>query len=409
MERFDKLFSLYHSLPLENNPHIYPYPYSPPFSTLRNSPFLPSYTFRDPQIRLHTRKFDGNDPTGLYSVDEYFDFYGTPPNKRRRLLDECREGQASQWLRWMRTKVLLTPKKIRVVASSSFPPWIELPGDITANILQRLGAEEVLRRAQAVCTTWWKVSKDPVLWRVIDFSNPRQGVFNDEYNAMCRCAVDRSQGQLVDITIQYFGDDALMDYIANRSPSLKRLKLGTCFFISGYCATTMAVKLRQLEEIHLTIRPWIGSNHIQAIGNSCPLLKSFSCNGFKCKFPKYVHIAHNERFRHAYALAISKSMPNLRHLQVFDHWMGNKGLELILNGCPHLESLDIRRCFHLDLQGDLGKRCREQIKYLKLPNDSVSDIPWPNCDGGDPFDTSAFSFEHYVYDYSTRYCYRRRL
>ena len=171
----------------------------------------------------------------------------------------------------------------------------------------------------------------------------------------------------------------------------------------------MIAKLRQLEELHLTTRPWIGSSHIIAIGNSCPLLKSFSCNGFKCKLLANEFIDHNEPFRHAYALAISQSMPNLRHLQVFAHWMGNKGLELILNGCPHLESLDVRRCFDLDLEGDLGKRCREQIKYLKLPDDSVSDIPWPNCDGGDPFGTSAYSFEDYVYDYVKHYCYRRRL
>ncbi|XP_047940834.1 putative F-box/LRR-repeat protein 9 [Salvia hispanica] len=410
MERFDKLFSLYHSFPLVNNPHIHPD--SPPLSNLRNSPYPPFYTYQGVQICLQTRKFDGNDPAGLYSVDEYFDFHDTPPHKRRRLLEECKEGQASQWLRWMRTNVLKPPKKIPVVASSSVPPsppWIKLPRNVMANILQRLGAEEVLRRAQTVCTAWWKVSKDPALWRVIDFSNPRQGVFNDEYYAMCRCAVDRSQGQLVDITIQYFGDDELMEYIANRSPSLKRLKLGTCFFISGKCATRMIAKLRQLEELHLTIRPWIGASHIIAIGNSCPLLKSFSCNGFKCKLLTNEFIDHNEPFRHAYALAISQSMPNLRHLQVFAHWMGNKGLELILNGCPHLESLDVRRCFDLDLEGDLGKRCREQIKYLKLPDDSVSDIPWPNCDGGDPFGTSAYSFEDYVYDYVKHYCYRRRL
>ncbi|XP_041993850.1 putative F-box/LRR-repeat protein 23 [Salvia splendens] len=147
----------------------------------------------------------------------------------------------------------------------------------------------------------------------------------------------------------------------------------------GDCATRMVAKLTQLEELHLTIRPGIAANHIAAIGNSCPLLKSFSCNGFKCKLPTYEDNDHNDRLRHVYALAISKSMPNLRHLQVFAHWMGNKGLKLILDGCPHLESLDIRRCFDLDLQGDLGKRCRQQIKHLKLPNDSISDVPWPNC------------------------------
>ncbi|KAG6419054.1 hypothetical protein SASPL_121263 [Salvia splendens] len=47
---------------------------------------------------------------------------------------------------------------------------------------------------------------------------------------MCRCVVDCSQGRLVDLTIQYFGDDALMDYIADRSPNLKRPKLVTLLF-----------------------------------------------------------------------------------------------------------------------------------------------------------------------------------
>lgn len=106
MERFDKLFSLYHSIPLVNNPHIHPH--SRPPNTLRNSPYPPFYTYQGRQIRLQARKFDGNDPPGLYSVDEYFDFHDTPPHKRRRLLEECREGQASKWLRWMRTNALIT-------------------------------------------------------------------------------------------------------------------------------------------------------------------------------------------------------------------------------------------------------------------------------------------------------------
>ncbi|KAG6416583.1 hypothetical protein SASPL_124016 [Salvia splendens] len=405
MERFDQLFSLYHSFPLENNPHIHPN---------RNTPRLPFCTSSS-QIRLHTRKFDGNDPAGLYSIGEYFDYYDTPPIKRRCLVELCMEGQAAKWFRWMQTNVLL-PNKIpplvlnhpqsmhgrpscKVVHSSHKKRrrLVELCMEGQA-AKWLLGAEQMLRSAHAVCTTWWKVSKNPVLWQVIDFSNPRQSLFNDEYNAMCGCAVDRSQGQLVDLTIQYFGEDTLMDYIADRSPNLKRLKLGTCFFISGVCAIRMVAKLKQLEE--LLIAPYyIAAYHIADIGNSCPLLKSFSFNGFKCKLLTYEDNDHNDRLRKAYALVISKSMSNLRHLQVFAHWMGNKGLKLIFDGCPHLESLDIRQCFDLDLQGDLGKRCRQQIKYLKLPNDSVSDVPWPNCDGGDPFGTSAFKVEYHEYDY----------
>ncbi|KAL1537575.1 putative F-box/LRR-repeat protein 23 [Salvia divinorum] len=281
-------------------------------------------------------------------------------------------------------------------AASTSPPWIDLPADVTANILKRLGAEEMLCSAQQVCATWWNVCKDPSLWRVIDFSSTKQIDSDVNYTAMCRRAVDRSRGQLIDFTIQYFGGDKLMEYIADRSPNLKRLKLGTCFDISGPCAARIVAKLGQLEEFHLTIRPGVSSADIRAIGNACPTLKSFSCNGFKylliVDFDEdddrpFIDSIHPNMYAHA----ISKSMPNLQHLQVFGHWMENKGLELILNGCPRLESLDIRRCFDLDLEGDLGKRCRQQIKHLKLPHDSTSDVPWPSCHGNDPFDCPPFS------------------
>ncbi|PNX66769.1 F-box/LRR-repeat protein 23-like, partial [Trifolium pratense] len=36
-------------------------------------------------------------------------------------------------------------------------------------------------------------------------------------------------------------------------------------------------------------------------------------------------------------------------------------------GCPLLETLDIRRCYNLDLSGSLRKRCLEQIKDVQLP------------------------------------------
>ncbi|XP_041995934.1 putative F-box/LRR-repeat protein 23 [Salvia splendens] len=196
------------------------------------------------------------------------------------------------------------------------PQWIELPWDVTADILQRLGSEGMLTSAQQVCTTWWKVCKDPSLWRVIDFSDKKQSPHLNKYTVMCRCAVDRSQGQLVDLTIQYFGGDTLLEYITERSSNLKRLKLRTCFNITGDVATRM--------------------------------------------FSKLYH-------RNLYAFAISKSMPNLHHLQLFAHWIGNEGLEAILRGCPRLESLDIRRCFDLDLEGDLGKRCRQKLNILNSP------------------------------------------
>lgn len=94
------------------------------------------------------------------------------------------------------------------------PPWIGLPEDLTANILQRLGAEEILESAQKVCTTWWRVCKDPATWRVIDLRNRHYA--DDEFLHMCRCAVDRSQGQLIDLKVACREEDGLLNYVAER-------------------------------------------------------------------------------------------------------------------------------------------------------------------------------------------------
>ncbi|KAG8385239.1 hypothetical protein BUALT_Bualt03G0021400 [Buddleja alternifolia] len=114
-----------------------------------------------------------------------------------------------------RTKLKLRrPKSKKKIAA---PPWIELPRDVTANILHRLGAIEILESAQKVCTTWRSVCQDPAMWRVIDMRN--LGDLHDmpyDLEIMCRHAVDRSQGELIDINIQYFGTDELLDYISLR-------------------------------------------------------------------------------------------------------------------------------------------------------------------------------------------------
>ncbi|CAK9321244.1 unnamed protein product [Citrullus colocynthis] len=75
-------------------------------------------------------------------------------------------------------------------------------------ILQRLGAIEILHSAQDVCSSWR---------RLIDMRN-----FGEMYalycdlKATCTYAVDLSCGQLIDINIEFFGTDKLLQYIARR-------------------------------------------------------------------------------------------------------------------------------------------------------------------------------------------------
>ena len=75
------------------------------------------------------------------------------------------------------------------------------------------------------------------------------------------------------------------------------------------------------------------------------------------------------------ALAIAKNMPKLRYLQLIGNGVRvtSDGLQAILDGCPHLKSVDLRKCFNVTLSGNLGKICAEQIKNLQHPNDSTHD------------------------------------
>lgn len=108
-----------------------------------------------------------------------------------------------------------TPNKKAASASAASPPWAELPVELTENILQRLGVVDILESAQKVCAPWRKVCKHPSLWRVINMIHTRNK-YDDDCEVMFRHAVNRSQGQLTDLTIAAIVDRKLLGYIADR-------------------------------------------------------------------------------------------------------------------------------------------------------------------------------------------------
>lgn len=282
--------------------------------------------------------------------------------------------------------------------AAAFPPWIELPSDLTANILHRLGAVEILGSAQKVCATWWNLCKDPAMWRVINIINPDgpKPMNRGECTNMCRRAVDRSQGQLIDLTMAYFGRDELLDYIILRSRHLRRLTLACCYEISTSALVKAIKRVPELEELHLAL-PYIRAADIETIGISCPMLKSFTLNDLWWKQRQRMHRWFPEN---AEALAIAKSMPNLQHLRILGNSLDNEGLQAILDSCPYIESLVLRYCFGVDLVGALGIRC-EQIQHLRLPSDLVDD----GCDAREFFffPSSDYCFSDWedwdIYDY----------
>lgn len=98
------------------------------------------------------------------------------------------------------------------------PNWLELPREVAANILQRLGVVEIVTSVCLVCPQWWNICKEPLFWRTIDMRNESNDIHPSIYDLVkiCCYAVERSSGHLEDIDIQYFGTDDLLKFIADR-------------------------------------------------------------------------------------------------------------------------------------------------------------------------------------------------
>ncbi|KAJ1440415.1 Leucine-rich repeat domain superfamily [Sesbania bispinosa] len=227
---------------------------------------------------------------------------------------------------------MLEKKEAEEVSTIIGPNWLELPRDVTVNILQRLGTVDIVTSVCQVCPLWWKICKEknPLMWRTIHMISNRDNTASRyDLVKICRYAIQQSCGHVEDISIENFGTNDLLKYIAQ------------------------SLSVASLE----------------AIGQCCPLLKVLKFNskkilkGFEC---------NND-----VAFAIAKTMPKLCHLHLLGNKLSNVGLLAILDGCPLLESLDLRKCFYLDLSGSLWKiRCKEEIKNLLSPIDPTENFPF---------------------------------
>ncbi|XP_076907173.1 putative F-box/LRR-repeat protein 22 [Bidens hawaiensis] len=147
--------------------------------------------------------------------------------------------------------------------------WSELPSDLMVNILERIGVDDILLNAQKVCTAWREICKDPVIWRAvyIDGIPARRKYEAVVYQEMCKRAVDRSQGQLLDLTI--------IDQVS----LIRRLKISSKYVAKlGVCSNSGALKnlslLEELSLVNVTFMP----EDIEVVGRYCTLLKTLKLN-----------------------------------------------------------------------------------------------------------------------------------
>nr|XP_043630335.1 putative F-box/LRR-repeat protein 9 [Erigeron canadensis] len=134
--------------------------------------------------------------------------------------------------------------------------WLDLPSDVMANILSRIGVFDILENAQK-CGL---------------IGNGRSVL-----RKICMQLVDRSQGQMVDISIKYFCNKGILRYIADRSSQLRRLEITSCSWDLKGAWGDSSKKLSLLEELSLCVT-YISGKDIEAAGRFCPLLKTLKVN-----------------------------------------------------------------------------------------------------------------------------------
>jgi len=296
--------------------------------------------------------------------------------------------------------------------STTLPNWLDLPRDLTANILQRLGAFEILTGACGVCAMWWNICKDPLMWRSIHIRGyvplfdrfifgkfSHYGYDEEEMVKICCNAIERSCHHLEDIDIEGFGNDDILNCISNKysvfliipkilflniyiffwynvllflsgiflivclfkfysGSHLRSMRFADCYEISDEGFSEVARKVPLLEKLDITGTK-ITAVSIAVLGRSCPLLKSLKLE-FSGGLPDFWPCDD-------LALVIADTMTNLRHLDIDGDNLTNVGLLAILDKCPFLESLRLERCLYLKLSESLEKRCIDQINHLQLP------------------------------------------
>ncbi|RZC44271.1 hypothetical protein C5167_037221 [Papaver somniferum] len=243
---------------------------------------------------------------------------------------------------------------------SSFRNWVELPPDVLAHIFLKLGSISMFYVAK---------SFEPLLFRSVDMRN-RWDLFDGGFydmEKMARGAVDSWLSSPWNILV-----------LMSLCSSLRCLRLVSCYQVSDDALINMAKKAVMLEELEICYCSF-SEDMLKAVGKACPQLKSFRLNSRCFRRPR---IEIDEE-----ALSIAENMPQLRHLHLFGNKLTNVGLRGILDGCLHLESLDLRQCFNLNLEADLLKSCKQRLIKLRLPNDSTDEYEFDAAidDGYDEF------------------------
>lgn len=117
---------------------------------------------------------------------------------------------------------------------------------------------------------------------------------------------------------------------------MKHVRLLRCNKLTDNGLMEACKSLPLLEELDISYCVQI-QLPFESVGCSCPNLKIFQFG--------IERNSHSMQPCNDAAHSIAKNMPGLRELQLFGNQLDKEGMRAILDGCPLLQSLDVRHCF----------------------------------------------------------------
>ncbi|PIA38872.1 hypothetical protein AQUCO_02700224v1 [Aquilegia coerulea] len=252
------------------------------------------------------------------------------------------------------------------------PTYVEvqqLTGHLKVKHCFGAGSKSGTKLRQTLNTRRTKLMKAPVRRMVIS-------------NRILKEVVDRSCGELMEISVKPgWCRDNIIHYVVDKSNLLKSLRLEACSEMTDEGVLEACRKLPLLEKLELNRECTISKQVVQDIGRSCSRLNYFQLvlqkrkirSFFKNRPPVMCWRELNQKKRYCEEIifAIVGSMPQLRGLCLTGLWLTNNGLQRILDGCIHLDNLDLRGCFADDEEKDFLKTFVVKIRNLRLPSAEI--------------------------------------
>ncbi|XBH64059.1 hypothetical protein VPH35_117911 [Triticum aestivum] len=243
--------------------------------------------------------------------------------------------------------------------------WAELPLDVMLYVLHKLDDVELMFGGAArVCRSWHDAVCEPELWRRVDMRG-RSRRFREtvSLNKVTQLSIRFSAGQCREFFGQQDLDNDLLLFLADRAPLLKSLHLTKHCDVTSKALAEAMKKFPLLEELELCECERYDTCVFELVATACPLLKHFKHVNDRA-YSWYYWERDLYPVDNREALAIAR-MHELRSLKIFHSGLDNQGLTAILDGCPHLESLDIRYCSNIIMDSSMRAKCA-RVKTKKV-------------------------------------------